>query len=74
MWPIEKSSPHPLFLPLKPKWNASNEVWFMTNVISCNKLCLLLLMRCWNYMNGGGVYTLGVWFGGNKPHEPYFIW
>lgn len=31
-------------------------------------------MKCWNYMDGGGVYILGVWFGGNKPHEPYFIW
>jgi hypothetical protein len=30
--------------------------------------------QCWNYSNGRGVYSLGMWDGGNGPHGPYFLW
>ncbi len=62
----------------------------MTNAIGYNKLCLivdkltidflhlfdnfLLNKMKWGVGIIRGVYTLGVWFGGNKPHKPYFIW
>jgi len=30
--------------------------------------------RCWNHKNGRATYTSWVWYGGNRPHGPYFIW
>jgi hypothetical protein len=36
VWPVDKPRPHLLFLHLKPKWKASNEVWFMSTPIGHN--------------------------------------
>jgi hypothetical protein len=33
IWPIHKPKPHPLFLCLKLKWKAFDEVWFMSTPI-----------------------------------------
>jgi hypothetical protein len=38
VWPVDKPRPNLLFLCLKPKWKASNEVWFMSTPISHNQL------------------------------------
>jgi hypothetical protein len=42
-WSFDKPRPHLLFLRRKPKWKASDEVWFMSIIpIGCNQLRLTL--------------------------------
>jgi hypothetical protein len=80
-WPIIKLGPHPLFLCLKLKWKASNEIWFMTTLITHNGLCFIVdklivnfpnlknkaSQRCWNYVDGGCICTSTIQYGGNTP-------
>ncbi len=42
VWSIDKPRPHLLFLRPKPKWKASNEIWFMSTPIGCNQLHLII--------------------------------
>ncbi len=79
-WSIVKLGPHSLFLHLKLKWKAFNEIWFMTSFITHNLLCFIVDKLIVDFLNlknkasqgvgitdGGCICTSRVWYGSNTP-------
>jgi hypothetical protein len=51
IWSVDKPMPHLLFLRLKPKWKAFDEVWFMSTPIGCNQLCFTINKLTSNFLD-----------------------
>jgi hypothetical protein len=41
-WHVSESSPHPMFLLIKPKWKYFDDTWFITTPMGHNQLHLII--------------------------------
>jgi hypothetical protein len=66
--------------------NITKICWFIDIPIGYDQFCLIVdklivnfsylkdELRCWNYLDGKGACSLGIWDRGNRPHGPSFLW